>query len=47
MFIFERYAICKKRKMKHIAGTSGVQYVRKTAQYIPKFYIYTLNNYYY
>ena len=25
----------------------GVQYAMKTAQYIPKFYIYTLNNYFY
>ena len=25
----------------------GVQYVMKTAQYIPKFYIYTLHNYFY
>ena len=27
--------------------TRGVQYVMKTAQYIPKFYIYTLHNYFY
>ena len=27
------------------AGTRGVQYVMKTAQYIPKFYIYTLHKY--
>ena len=27
-------------------STRGVQYVMKTAQYIPKFYIYTLNNYF-
>ena len=26
--------------------TRGVQYVMKTAQYIPKFYIYTLRNYF-
>ena len=26
--------------------TRGVQYVMKTAQYIPKFYIYTLNSYF-
>ena len=26
--------------------TRGVQYVMKTAQYIPKFYIYTLHNYF-
>ena len=26
--------------------TRGVQYVMKTAQYIPKFCIYTLNNYF-
>ena len=28
------------------AGTRGVQYVMKTAQYIPKFYINTLRNYF-
>ena len=27
-------------------NTRGVQYVMKTAQYIPKFYIYTLHNYF-
>ena len=27
-------------------STRGVQYVMKTAQYIPKFYIYTLHNYF-
>ena len=27
--------------------TRGVQYVMKTAQYIPKFYLYTLHNYFY
>ena len=27
--------------------TRGVQYVMKTAQYIPKVYIYTLYNYFY
>ena len=26
--------------------TMGVQYVMKTAHYIPKFYIYTLHNYF-
>ena len=26
--------------------TRGVQYVMKTARYIPKFYIYTLHNYF-
>ena len=26
--------------------TRGVQYVMKSAQYIPKFYIYTLHNYF-
>ena len=26
--------------------TRGVQYVMKTAQYIPTFYIYTLHNYF-
>ena len=28
----------------YCAITRGVQYVMKTAQYIPKFYIYTLRN---
>ena len=27
-------------------GMRGVQYVIKTAQYVPKFYIYTLHNYF-
>ena len=27
-------------------GTRGIQYVMKTAQYIQKFYIYTLHNYF-
>ena len=27
--------------------TRGVQYVMKTAQYVTKFYIYTLHNYFY
>ena len=34
---------------KHIGksdNTRGVQYVMKTAQYIQKFYIYTLRNYF-
>ena len=26
--------------------TRGIQYVMKTAQYIPKFYIYTLHNFF-
>ena len=30
----------------HLQYTRGVQYVMKTAQYIPKFYIYTLRNYF-
>ena len=35
---FHIFAVCK--------HTRGVQYVMKTAQYIPKFYIYTLQNYF-
>ena len=31
----------------YVDSTRGVQYVMKTAQYIPKFYIYTLHNYFY
>ena len=31
----------------YIHKYEGVQYVMKTAQYIPKFYIYTLHNYFY
>ena len=31
----------------YVDCTRGVQYVMKTAQYIPKFYIYTLHNYFY
>ena len=30
---------------KMMVNTRGVQYVMKTAQYIPMFYIYTLPNY--
>ena len=30
----------------NIYDTRGVQYIMKTAQYIPKFYIYTLHNYF-
>ena len=44
---FEELDHVIKDTIEFIHPTRGVQYVMKTAKYIPKFYMYTLHNYFY